>query len=52
MLLKHPIEHKTLEMSLAPCPTLQPDMQDIFKPGGTGDMPNAFALGLQISLNL
>lgn len=42
----------TYEVALAPWLTLQPDMQYIFKPGGTGDIPNAFVLGIQISLNL
>ena len=32
----------TYEVALAPWLTLQPDMQYIFKPGGTGDIPNAF----------
>jgi porin len=39
-------------MALASWLTLQPDMQYIFKPGGTGDIPNAFVLGIQISLSL
>jgi len=39
-------------VALAPWLTLQPDMQYVFKPGGTGDIPNAFVLGIQISLSL
>lgn len=42
----------TYAVALAPWLTLQPDMQYIFKPGGTGDIPNAFVLGIQISLSL
>jgi porin len=42
----------TYEMALAPWLTLQPDMQYILKPNGPGDIPNAFVLGLQISLSL
>jgi carbohydrate-selective porin OprB len=46
------ISEWTYEMALVPWLTLQPDMQYIFKPGGTGDIPNAFVLGIQISLSL
>jgi porin len=42
----------TYAVALAPWLTLQPDMQYVFKPGGTGDIPNAFVLGIQISLSL
>jgi Carbohydrate-selective porin, OprB family len=42
----------TYEMALAPWLTLQPDMQYILKPSDTGDIPNTFVLGLQISLSL
>jgi porin len=45
------ISEWTYEMALVPWLTLQPDMQYIFKPGGTGDIPNAFVLGIQISLS-
>jgi porin len=41
----------TYELALAPWLTLQPDMQYIIKPGGTGDIPNAFVLGVQIGIN-
>jgi carbohydrate-selective porin OprB len=36
----------TYEVAPTPWLTPQPDMQSIFKPGGTEDMPNVFVLGL------
>jgi porin len=42
----------TYEIALAPWLTVQPDMQYIVRPGGTGDIPNAWVIGVQIGLNL
>jgi porin len=42
----------TYEIALAPWLTVQPDMQYIVRPGGTGDIPNAWVIGVQIGVNL
>jgi porin len=42
----------TYEIGLAPWLTVQPDIQYIVRPGGTGDIPNAWVIGVQIGMNL
>jgi porin len=42
----------TYEIALAPWLTVQPDMQYIVRPGGTGDISNALVIGVQIAMNL
>ena len=39
-------------IEIAPWLHVQPDMQYIFKPGGTGNIPDAFVIGAQIAANL
>ncbi|MGH8071113.1 MAG: carbohydrate porin [Candidatus Entotheonellia bacterium] len=41
----------TYEIALAPWLTVQPDMQYIVRPGGTGDIPNVWVIGVQLGLN-
>jgi porin len=31
---------------------LEPDVQYVIEPGGTGEIPNALVLGAQIAINL
>src|SRR5262245_18507741 len=42
----------TYQYELTPHLILQPDMQYIIQPGGTGKIPDAFVLGVQIAVNL
>jgi porin len=41
----------TYAVAIAPWLTLQPDMQYIIKPSGTGNTANALVGGLQIAIN-
>ncbi|MCW5953815.1 MAG: carbohydrate porin, partial [Propionibacteriaceae bacterium] len=53
-----PLQHfeMVLELSyilqLTPWLQLQPDIQYVIEPGGTGDIPNALVLGAQIAINI
>jgi porin len=42
----------TYQIELAPHLIVQPDMQYIIQPGGTGHIPDAFVLGVQFAVNL
>jgi porin len=42
----------TYQYELAPHLIVQPDLQYIVQPGGTGHIPDAFVLGVQIAINL
>jgi porin len=42
----------TYQIELAPHLIVQPDAQYIIRPGGTGNIPDALVLGVQIAINL
>jgi porin len=42
----------TYQIELAPHLIVQPDMQYIIQPGGTGHIPDALVLGVQFAVNL
>jgi porin len=42
----------TYQCELAPHLIVQPDVQYIIQPGGTGRIPDALVLGVQVAVNL